>query len=471
MKNKHIVVIGGGIAGLSAAYYLKKEIDTKHLPYSVKLLEATSQLGGKIKTFRKDGFIIEQGPDSILFRKQSAFRLAKNLGLDNEVVRNSTGQSYILANGRLHKMPEGSFMGIPTKITPFALSGLFSWKGKLRAAGDFFLPKSEPKEDQSLGLFFRRRFGNEVVENLVEPLLSGIYAGDIDELSLMSTFPNFYQLEQKYRSLIKGLKQTMPKVKTDKNKPKQGQFFTLKSGLRTFIEALEKELNDVVMKEAPVQHVEKDANQYKIYLANGEYIEAAAIIISCPHFAMQKMFSQYTFLAPFKEMKATSVATVAMAFDKEDIKQDIDGTGFVISRNSDHRITAVTWTHKKWPHTTPDGKALVRCYVGRPNDQEVVDLSDEEIEQIVLTDLNKTMNITAKPHMKVISRFKNAMPQYSVGHKMRVETLEKEIKDHLPGVFLAGSSFNGVGIPDCIDQSEKAVLDVLNFLGQKNIKK
>ncbi len=177
------------------------------------------------------------------------------------------------------------------------------------------------------------------------------------------------------------------------------------------------------------------------------------------------MLSQYDFMAPFKEMPATSVANVAMAFNKEDIKQDIDGTGFVISRNSSYRITAVTWTHKKWPHTTPEGKALVRCYVGRPNDQEVVDFSDEEIEEIVLKDLNKTMNITAKPQFKVISRWRNAMPQYTVGHKDRVDTLKEQINQHLPGLFFAGSSFEGIGVPDCIDQGEEAVQQVLSFLG------
>jgi protoporphyrinogen/coproporphyrinogen III oxidase len=153
-----------------------------------------------------------------------------------------------------------------------------------------------------------------------------------------------------------------------------------------------------------------------------------------------------------------------LAFDQSAIKKDIDGTGFVVSRNSDYRITACTWTHKKWPMTTPEGKALVRCYVGKPGDQEVVDLSDEEITEIVLKDLNKTMNITAKPEFSVISRWKNAMPQYTVGHKERVAKVRNEMHHLLPGVFLAGSSFEGIGVPDCIDQGENAVAEALAFL-------
>src|SRR5690625_3028913 len=201
-KSKNIVIVGGGITGLSAAYYLQKEIKEKNLPFTVQLIEASDRLGGKIKTKNKNGFIIEQGPDSFLARKEPAVRLAKDLGLEEDLIRNGTGQSYILVRNKLHKMPSGAFMGIPTQAKPFLFSGIFSMKGKLRAGGDYILPKGKAVSDQSLGGFFRRRFGDELVENLIEPLLSGIYAGDIDDMSLMATFPNFYNLEQKHKSLI-----------------------------------------------------------------------------------------------------------------------------------------------------------------------------------------------------------------------------------------------------------------------------
>ncbi len=166
-------------------------------------------------------------------------------------------------------------------------------------------------------------------------------------------------------------------------------------------------------------------------------------------------------------MKATSVANVALAFDKSAIKEDIDGTGFVVSRNSNYRITACTWTHKKWPETAaPEGKALLRCYVGRPGDEDIVDLSDESLEEIVLHDLNKIMKIDEKPLFTVVSRWKNAMPQYRIGHKQRVEQLESDLNDNLPGVFVAGSPYHGIGIPDCIDQGEEAVEKIIDFLAE-----
>ncbi|WP_163101680.1 protoporphyrinogen oxidase [Peribacillus alkalitolerans] len=471
MQNRQrVVVIGGGITGLTAAYYLQKAAREQQLSLDVTLIEAAPRLGGKIQTVVKDGFVIERGPDSFLERKTSASRLAKEVGMDGNLVNNTAGKSYVLVHNKLHPMPGGSIMGIPTQIGPFVTTGLFSPVGKLRAAADFILPKSKEKNDQSLGDFFRRRLGDEVVENLIEPLLSGIYAGDIDQLSLMSTFPQFYQVEQKYRSLILGMKKATPpspKVKEESGtKKSKGIFLTFKSGLQSFVDAIEGHLdNGSVLKGTKVERIEKQNDgRYQLDLNNKETIEADAVIVTVPHHAAMNMFSNPTYFQEFKSMPATSVATVAMAFDESAIKQEIDGTGFVVSRNSDYTITACTWTHKKWPHSTPKGKVLLRCYVGRAGDEAVVELSDEEITKIVLEDLNKTMNITASPDFVIVSRWRDSMPQYTVGHKQRVSSLKQRLENDLPGIITAGSSYDGLGLPDCIDQGEDAVEKVLNYL-------
>ena len=463
---KNILIVGGGITGLSAAYYLKKEITKNNLPFNIKLVEASDHLGGKIKTVKRDGFTIERGPDSFLSRKQPAVDLITSLGLENQLVRNGTGQAYILVKNKLHKMPSGSFMGIPTQVKPFLFSKLFSTKGKMRAGLDFVKKKSDPLEDQSLGFFFRDRFGNELVENLIEPLLAGIYSGDIDEMSLMATFPNFYYLEQKHGSLIKGLNATMPKPLSKKEQKKRpGMFYSLKGGFESLVDELVTYLDeDELIMNCAVDHIQKKESVYNVLLSNGTVYKADAVIMATPHDTLPKIFSQYEFFNHFKTMPQTSVANVALAFDKKAIKKDIDGTGYVVSRNSDFRITACTWTHKKWPHTAPKDKILLRSYVGRPDDQVAVDLTDEEITEIVLKDLNKTMKIYEKPLFTVVTRFKNIMPQYTVGHVERVAKTKKEMKLELPGIYIAGSSFGGVGVPDCIEQGKEAFEQVISYL-------
>lgn len=466
-KQRRVVVIGGGITGLTTAYYLKKEAREKGLAIDVTLIEASHRLGGKIQTVVKDGFVIERGPDSFLARKHSASRLAKEVGMEDKLVSNHAGKSYVLVQERLHPMPGGSIMGIPTQIAPFITTGLFSATGKIRAAADFVLPKSNLAEDQSLGSFFRRRLGDEVVENLIEPLLSGIYAGDIDQMSLMSTFPQFYQVEQKYRSLILGMKKATPapkKTTTSKGKDK-GIFLTVSTGLQSFVDAIEERLDlESVIKGFRVEKVKKTSSGYCLDLNSGETLQADSIVVATSHHVTRSIFSQYDFFDVFENVPSTSVATVALSFPKEAIEKDIDGTGFVVSRNSDYTITACTWTHKKWPHSTPEGKVLLRCYVGRAGDEAVVELSDDEIVRIVLEDLNKTMNITMEPEMVVVTRWVDSMPQYTVGHKARISNVYNQVAKELPGVFLAGASYEGLGLPDCIDQGEAAVAKVLTYL-------
>ncbi|MCD7034870.1 protoporphyrinogen oxidase [Metabacillus sp. GX 13764] len=466
---KKTIIIGGGLTGLSAAFYLEKEAKEKGLPLSIDLIESSPRLGGKIQTVSKDGYVIERGPDSFLERKASAPELMKDLGIEDQLVNNAVGRSYVLVKDELHSIPAGAVMGIPTQVAPFITSGLFSLPGKLRAAGDFVLPAGKAKGDQSLGMFFRRRLGNEVVENLIEPLLSGIYAGDIDKLSLMTTFPQFYQVEQEHRSLILGMKKTTPK-NTQKHLPKRkkGIFQTLTSGLESIVPAFEEKLSlTSIHKGNKVQKLEKlEDGRYSVLLSDGASIQADTVILAVPHAAAASLMKDEQAFAYFKKMPSTSVATAALAFPKDAVKMDKEGTGFVISRNSDYTITACTWTHKKWPHTAPPDKAVLRAYVGKPGHEAIVDQSDDEIVKVVMEDLRKVMDISAEPEMAVVTRWKEAMPQYNVGHKQKIAEIKEEVKKKYPGLYLAGASYEGIGLPDCIDQGMQAVQDVLEFLGK-----
>ncbi|ARK22434.1 MULTISPECIES: protoporphyrinogen oxidase [Sporosarcina] len=467
-ERKKVVIIGGGITGLAAAYYMQKDAREQGLPIDITMIEASTELGGKIQTVRRDGYVIERGPDSFLIRKQSVDQLAADLGIADQLVRNATGQAYIFLHNQMHKIPAGAVMGIPTEVKPFIASGLFSLSGKLRAAGDLVLPRSGITGDQPLGKFFRRRFGTEVVENLIEPLLSGVFAGDIDHMSLESTFPQFYEVEKKHRSLILGMKKSQPKQLPQKNShssKKVGVFHTFKYGLESLVEALEQQLTDVtIMKGTRVTKIKKHGEHAVLTLNDQQQIEADAVIMATSHTVASRLFEPHGLLKELATILTTSVATVALGYPKDAMKKDIDGTGFLVPRSSDHSITACTLLNRKWPTTTPDDKVMVRAFVGRVGEEAIVDLPDAEIEKIVRKDLGDILQLEGEPEFCIITRWKDDRPQYRVGHKEKVLRAREELHNEFPMVQLAGASYKGVGLPDCIDQGVVAKDQVIASL-------
>lgn len=455
-KTFHIAIVGGGITGLSAAFYLQREIEEKGLPIRFHLVEEKGRLGGKIQTWRHEGFVIEQGPDSFLERKTSAAQLAVDLGLEEQLVRNSTGQAYIWHKDRLMPIPEGAVMGVPTKLMPFVTTDLISWPGKIRAAADLIMPASKGEGDLSVGDFFRRRLGGEVIENLIQPLLSGVYSGDIDNLSLLANFPQFAQLEKQHRSLILAMKHSRPK-KAGEGKPK-GIFLTLKNGLESLVEGIESRLPSASIRtNSGVKELrKKEGGGYALVLKDGERLEADAVLFTVPHAAVEPLMRPYASVPSLPQAKPHMVATIAMAFPESAIELGMEGTGFIVPRSSGANITACTWAHRKWPHTTPKGKALLRCFVGRAKEQSFMQLSDEEIIELALSDLHKTMTIRQKPDFYKVTRLQNAIP-YVVGHQAWVREVTGKVEAGLPGVLLAGASYGGVGVPDCIQQGKQAV--------------
>ncbi|WP_227937848.1 protoporphyrinogen oxidase [Alkalihalobacillus deserti] len=464
-KERRIAIIGGGITGLAAAHKLEKAKE-KGMAIDYDLFEQKNRLGGKIETKRINGFVIERGPDSYLARKESMSRLAKEVGLEDEMLFNDTGQAYVLKGNQLYPIPDGAVMGIPTDIKPFLNTRLLSPIGKLRAVGDFFYPRMTSKnEDISLGHFFRRRLGNEVVDHLIEPLLSGIYAGNLDKLSLKATFPQYQQVEQKHGSLIRGMKDSKTK-KANRNgvtTKSRGMFLTFRNGLESFIKAIESNLNaSSIHKNNSLTKIYKQDGQFHLLLENGDIKIYDEVIVTTPPKVSAKLLADYPYFSYLDQMEATTVATIAMAYKEDQVKIPYEGTGFVVSKKSNHAITACTWTHKKWKHSTPEGYALLRAYVGRSGDSAIVSRSDEEILSAVLYDLNQIMKIEKQPEFFIVSRWKEAMPQYNVGHTFKMSKIKEDIARNLPGLYLAGGGYEGIGLPDCIDQGEAAVEQIFN---------
>lgn len=452
---KRCAIIGAGITGLSAAYYLNQESQD----YAIDIIEASDTPGGKIKTYRKDGYTIELGPESYLGRKKIMTELATEIGMKDDLVINNTGQSYIYAKNKLYPIPGGAILGIPTEVRPFITTRLISPIGKLRAAMDYVIKPKPMNPDVSVGAFFRRRLGNETLENLIEPLMSGIYGADIDKLSLKSTFPDFKVTEEKHGSLIKGMRANRKKMNS--KGPKTGQFRQFKNGLESFIERLAEVVTErgVQIKfNNKVQAIKQTNSGYDITI-NGETYHYDSVIVTVPHTVFKDWFNDGP-LDYFQTMKTTSVATVVMAFDESQVNNKANGTGFVIARNSDTVITACTWTDKKWQHAAPKGKTLLRAYVGRPGDNVVNENDDETIVKLARKDLDKMMDISGEPEFSIVTKLPNSMPQYEVGHIDKIHAIQHYIATHYPNLVITGASFEAVGLPDCIAQAQKAALKI-----------
>lgn len=462
---RRIAVIGGGLSGLTAAHYVRKLYREAGLLPEITLIEKEKVLGGKIETLRKEGFVIEKGPDSFLARKTAMSDLAKELGLGDELVTTNPNakKTYILQRGKLHPMPAGLVLGIPTELKPFLQSGLVSLSGKLRAMMDFVIPPRRSTEDESLGDLIERRLGTEVLENMTEPLLAGIYAGDMRKISLQATFPQFGEVERKYGSLIRGMTTGRKPVETHTG-TKKSAFLTFRGGLQSMIEALIEQLQDSrqitgtgAVRISIRDEASSSAARYEIELENGERLEADDIYITVQNFVAAGLLRPHVDVSALDAVNYVSVANVVMAFDKREINTEYDGSGFLVPRKEGRNITACTWTSTKWLHTSPEDKVLLRCYVGRSGDEQNVDLPDEALAGLVRKDLKEIMGIGAAPLFTEITRLRSSMPQYPVGHPGRIAGLRSELAQKLPGVYAFGAGYDGIGMPDCIKQAKLTV--------------
>ncbi|XEC93244.1 protoporphyrinogen oxidase [Paenibacillus tarimensis] len=485
-RTGRVVIIGGGISGLSSAFYLLRQAKDKGIRVHVTIVEAGDALGGKIRTLRRDGFVLEKGPDSFLARKMPIIELTRELGLENELTATNpkAKKTYILHRGKLHPMPPGLVLGIPTEIMPFAKTGLLSVKGKLRALMDFVLPARNGQEDESIGDFLQRRVGTEVTERIAEPLLAGIYAGELSKLSLRATFPQFRQAELKSGSLIRGMRAGRNKkgaaASMQPGMPavaKNSIFLTYRGGLITLVDALDAAMPEAERKLGvkvkaihknervnPLEIGETDA-LYKVELDGGERLDADAVILTAPAYNAAELVAPLMDATELEAIRYVSVANVLLAYDKQAFGLEFDGSGFVVPRAEGKTITACTWTSTKWLHTSPGDKMVLRCYVGRSGDEDAVSLSDELLTAAVRSDIANILGVHAEPLFVEITRLKHSMPQYPVGHVENMARLRERAEENLPGVWLTGAAFDGVGLPDCIRQGKEAaerVLDKLN---------
>jgi protoporphyrinogen/coproporphyrinogen III oxidase len=482
MNMKKISIVGGGIAGLAAAYYAQKKTST---PLHITLLESAGYWGGKIITERVTGpgfegnFVIEGGPDTFVVTKPWAVSLCKELGIAERLrgTNPQTKKTYILKKNRLHELPGGLTMMIPTEFAPMIRTGLLSWPAKVRMGLDFLLPAAQVNGEETLGAFVTRRLGRAAYENLIEPLMSGIYAGDGDQLSLVSTFPYLRELELEHGGLVKGAlalrRERLQKAGANGNTPNptpgtRSIFLTPMQGLAEMVEALVTKLQESGVElrlETAVEAISPTPTGYTLHVAGGSSISADGVVLATPSFITADLVSDFAALlaAELRPIEYVSTATVTLAYREHDLPRPLDGYGYVIPRREGRQALACTWTSTKFPHRAPEGYALLRVFIGRAGQGDQISWNDTALLDIAREELRLTLGVTAEPLLNRIYLWEKAMPQYVVGHTQRLLRIESLLADY-PGLALAGNAYQGIGIPDCINSGEQAAQRLLSTI-------
>ena len=534
----NVTIVGGGLTGLTAAYYLGHAKPD----WNITLYEQAPRFGGKIQTQRVDDFVVELGPDSYLGRKTEMTDLIYDLGLGDTLVSNETGQAFVYDKGSIHPIPGGSIMGIPTEMMPFVKATLISWPGKLRAGLDYFKKpyQLDKNGDVSVGHFFKYHLGQEMMDKLIEPLLAGIYGGDIYKISLLSTFPHFIQVEQKYGNMVKGMmaakmghsragvtkaakgavaegdvpragKGTMTDRQFESHESKStkaqadmasrkgtaaqsGMFRQLTGGLESVITAIVEAMpsNVSLHTSALVSDIRYTDGQYVLDIVkqdfedcncNGQLISHECsdvesslvkettgnsvtahtdqVIICTPPATYNQWFKDDEGFDFLRSMEQSSCAIAIMAFDKATFNGDLKGSGLLITRNTDTPLTACTILNQKWPQTTPDDKIVLRVFIGKPGNDVVEHLNDEELSELAVKEIQRIMSFSTQPEWVRINRLIHCMPQYNVGHRAGITAVRKHVAENYPNLHLIGTPFDGIGIPDGVKQAKELIQSIV----------
>jgi len=457
---KRIAIIGGGIAGLSAAYYLEKARQAgANLQWT--LFEKSGRLGGVIQTERRDGFVLEAGPDSFLSAKPEAARLCAELGIGDQLISsNDSGRrTYILVNGRLVAIPPGLEFMVPTRVWPMVTTPLFSFTTKLRMVRELFSAPRKDAADESVADFVRRHFGQEMIERVAEPLLAGVYGGNAAELSIRSVLPRFAEMEREHGSLVRATLKAKRKAAAAAPARTGGRpqplFTSLRNGMQQMVEALTGALPQSSIRLQQTELLVRPLNDdWQVEVA-GTPDRFQEVVLAVPAPAAAAILRQFhpALIEGLKRIHYTSSVAVALAYDEAVLPP---GHGFLVPRSEGRKIMACTFVHKKFPHRAPEGKKMLRCFFSSSRMPDLLTHSDEALQQIARQELKEILNLTAQPTFARTFRWERAMAQYETGHLDRVAGMEK-ILAGTPGFHLIGNSFYGIGVPDCIKTARQAV--------------
>ncbi len=463
---KRVVIIGGGISGLAAAYHVAAH--KKPGAFEVVLLEAGSRTGGIVLTENRDGFLLERGPDSFISEKPAAVELVKRLGLESQLIETNAQhrRSFIARDGRLRLVPEGFQLLAPTRLWPFITSDIFSWSGKARMALDLLLPRRNQncQSDESLASFVTRRLGREALERMAQPMVGGIYTADPEQLSLKATLPRFIDLEQSDRSLILGMMRRA-KLQAGTSGARYGLFLSFDRGMQVLTDSLCARLPDTTLRlNSRVKRLSLDrtTRHWSVQLQSDECIDADAICLAVPAPAAAVLLEEVdeNLARELSAIKYESTATINLAFKRPDIAHQLDGFGFLVPLIERRSLLACTFSSVKFAGRAPEDHVLLRAFVGGALQPEMFALDEDEMLSRVMADLRDLIGVRGAPVFATVTKWGASMPQYHVGHLARVDRINKRVVG-LSGLTLAGNGYTGVGIPDCIRSGETAANELL----------
>jgi oxygen-dependent protoporphyrinogen oxidase len=458
-----IAIIGGGISGLTAAYFLEQH-RFSGAPLEYVLYEASARVGGVLRTEDVEGCLVEAGPDSFLTEKPWVADLCRELGIDDQLIGSNDAdrRTHILVRGRLVPMPDGLLLMVPTSLMSSALSPLFSFSTKLRIIREWFQPPKPSEADESVATLVERHYGVEMAERVADPLLAGVYGGEASQLSVHAVLPRFRELESKYGSLGRGMLKAYRKRRTEKQRP---IFTSLKNGMQQISDAIVARLpaTSVRLNDAATT-VRHKGKIWSVATRRGEQsFDSVIMAVQAPIASKLLQTTSAELASELSAISYSSSVIVALAFDKKVRAALPPGFGLLIPRSEGKRILAVTFVHNKFSHRAPENRALLRCFLGGSRDEGAIDLSEEELVRFVREELRQILGLSANPLFTRVYKWKHAMAQYNVGHLERLERIER-LRHNLPGLALCGNGYRGIGVPDCVRSGKEAVTSLLSPL-------
>ncbi|MHB8770410.1 MAG: protoporphyrinogen oxidase [Syntrophales bacterium] len=446
---KKTAIVGGGISALACA------VDLKEKGLDFTLFEKEQSVGGKLLTEKIGGLTVEGGPDSYLPEKYWSVQLIRKVGLGSEMLCSNDEHkgTFIFSQGRLHPLPEGVMLMVPTMIMPLAKSSLISWPGKLRMGMELFVPPRCDFKDESLAEFVTRRLGRECLERIAEPLVAGIHTSNPDNMSVMATFPRFVEMERKSGSLIRGMAAAMQsRPHRDPAAAAMTYFMSLREGMQELVQGCVRYIGaERVQTGIAVRSLAKREGGFRLTFGDGTAADFSAVVLATPSFVTRELIAALDadLSDNLSAIAWSSSATVSLAFRKADLRKPLPGFGFIVPRVENRRINACTWSSIKWANRAPDDTLLIRSFVGGGHHEELVSLGEGELVATVREELRGIVGLAAEPVFSKVYRWFQGMPKYTVGHLERIAVIDEQRKQH-PGLFLIGSSYRGIGIGDCV---------------------